>query len=302
MSDDAYGGKVSLGLDVGATTVKGAVVAGGGEILARHSVPTPSAGSSRDIEDAILSCVDQLRTASAFVSSIGLAAAGWIGPDRRSVVFSANFSAWQDEPLVDRLEQRTGLSVVMENDANAAAWGEFVFGAGVGATSMVAITLGSGVGGALIVNDQLVRGHHGGAGEIGHSVMITGGYPCACGRHGCMENYVSGRSINRRGQPVFGEADLHQLALRGDERAIELYREFGTYLGQGLANVMMLVNPQRVVISGGVAVAFDLFVDAAVTSMTAELGPHWRGLVPEFVVGQLGHDAGVLGAADLART
>lgn len=290
----------TVGLDVGATTVKGAVVAEGGAILARHSVATPSDGSSREIEEAIVDCVEALRAVSPVASAIGLAAAGWIGPDRRTVVFSANFGSWQNEPLVERLEARTGLPIVMENDANAAAWGEFIFGAGLGATSMAAVTLGSGVGGALIVNGELVRGHHGAAGEIGHSVMITDGHPCACGRRGCLENYVSGRSINGRARAVLGDADLYALAQAGDTRARQLYREFGVHLGGGLANVIMLVNPQRVVISGGVAVAFGLFAEAAVAAITAELGPHWRGLVPELVVGRLGNDAGILGAADLA--
>ena len=292
----------TLGLDVGATTIKGAAVSDSGTIMTRHTVPTPSEGSSADLEDAIVTCLKALRTIAPSADAVGLAVAGWIGADRRSVVFSANFPSWKEEPLVQRLEARVGLPVVMENDANAAAWGEFRFGAGAGTDSMAAITLGSGVGGALIVNGALVRGFQGAAGEIGHSVMITNGYPCNCGRSGCMENYVSGRSINRRALPVLSDQDLYPLALRGDERALALYTELGRYLGQGLANVVMLINPERVVVSGGVAEAFELFADAATEAMRVELGPSWRALVPEFAVGTLGSDAGCLGAADLARS
>jgi glucokinase len=292
----------TLGLDVGATTIKGAAVDDDGMILARHTEYTPSEGTSREIEDAIVRCVEILRDEVPTARAVGLAAAGWIGADRRSVIFSANFPSWREEPLVEQLEARSGLPVVLENDANAAAWGEFRFGAGAGTNSMAAITLGSGVGGALVVNGALVRGFHGAAGEIGHSVMITDGYPCNCGRHGCMENYVSGRSINRRALPVLGDADLYALARAGDERALELYTEFGGYLGRGLANVAMLVNPERVVVSGGVAEAFDLFVEPAMAAMRAELGPAWQALAPTFAVGMLGSDAGRLGAADLARS
>ena len=162
--------------------------------------------------------------------------------------------------------------------------------------------MGSGVGGALIVNRALVRGFQGAAGEIGHSVMITGGHPCNCGRRECMENYVSGRSIQRRVAPIIGDRDLFALARAGDDRALALYSELGGYLGRGLANVAMLVNPERVVVSGGAAEAFDLFVDATVEAMREELGPSWQALVPEFVVGTLGSDAGRLGVADLARS
>lgn len=294
---------INLGVDVGATSVKGAAVGADGQVLARCVVSTPSEGTSAEIVDAIVAGVATLRETAGDADAVGLAAAGWIGADRRSVVYSANFPSWRSEPLVERIEQRTGLPVVLENDANAAAWGEFRFGAGAGTTSMAAITLGSGVGGALIVNGALLRGHRGAAGEIGHSVMITGGYPCSCGRHGCLENYVSGRSVNRRSVPVLGAgADLLALARDGDQRALELYRELGRFLGQGLANVAMLADPERVVISGGVADAFDLFVDDTVTAMRDELGPHWADLVPDVVAGTLGADAGTLGAADLART
>jgi glucokinase len=291
----------TIGLDVGATTIKGAAVDQSGAVVSRHTVPTPSEGTSLEIENAIMACLDALRADAPTAVAVGLAAAGWIQADRRTVVFSANFPSWKDEPLVDRLEQRSGFPVILENDANAAAWGEFRFGAGAGTESMVAITLGSGVGGAVIVNGGLLRGFHGAAGEIGHSVMVTNGYPCNCGRRGCMENYVSGRSINRRAQPVVGDHDLHELARAGDARALSLYTELGGHLGRGLANVVMLVNPQRVVISGGVAAAFDLFADAAAEAMRLELGPSWSGLVPEFAVGTLGSDAGRLGAADLAN-
>lgn len=289
----------TLGLDVGATSIKGAVVEDGGTIRQRASRPTPSEGTSEEIAAAIAGCIDELR-AEAQPAAVGLAAAGWVAADRRTVVFSANFPAWHDEPLAQRIEQLVGLPVVLENDANAAAWGEFRFGAAADATSMAAITLGSGVGGALIVDGALVRGHQGAAGEIGHSVMITAGYPCACGRQGCAENYVSGRSVNRRARETLGERDLYAAARAGDARALQAYGELGRYLGIAIADTVMLVNPQRVVVGGGVTDAYDLFVDAAIASLRAELGPSWAALTPEFAVAVLGVDAGTLGAADLA--
>jgi glucokinase len=290
-----------IGLDVGATTVKGAVVDESGRLLRRSQVSTPADGSSVEIEDAIIACIDQLRGDLADLGGIGLAAAGWVSADQRTMVFSANFPAWHHEPIADRITDRAGLPVVLDNDANAAAWAEFRFGAGSRAHSMAAVTLGSGVGGALVVNGQLVRGFHGAAGEIGHCVMITDGYPCACGRRGCMENYVSGRSVNRRARPTMGDRDLYVAARSGDQLALTLYTELGGFLGRGLANLVMLVNPELIVISGGVADAFDLFETAATAAMSAELGPSWSALVPVFSAATLGTEAGILGAADLAQ-
>lgn len=290
---------LAVGVDVGATTVKAAAVGAAGAIAAFAERPTPD--SSAEIDECILDLVASLRDRCGPPLGLGVGTPGWTSADRRHVIYSPNLP-WRNDPIADRLEQALQLPVVLENDANAAAWGEYRFGAGRDCTSIVLVTLGSGVGGAIVIDDTLIRGHHGCAGELGHALRETNGRPCECGRRGCMENYVSGRALVRRAVEVLGpDADPHRAALDGDPRAVAVYAEFGEHLGRGLADDVMLVDPQLVVIGGGVAVSFAQFAPAARRALDDELGPNWRGIAPSIVVAQLGPDAGRIGVADLAR-
>lgn len=290
---------LAVGVDVGATTVKAAAVGAAGDVAASLERPTP--GSGAEIDECILDLVGSLSDAYGPPLGLGIGTPGWTSGDRRHVVYSPNLP-WRNDPIADRLEQALQLPVVLENDANAAAWGEYRFGAGRGSTSIVLVTLGSGVGGAIVIGDTLIRGHHGCAGELGHALRETNGRPCECGRRGCMENYVSGRVLVRRAAEVLGpDTDLHRAALDGDPRAVDVYVEFGEHLGRGLADDVMLLDPQFVVIGGGVALSFEQFAPATRRALDDELGPNWQGIAPSIVVAELGSDAGRIGVADLAR-
>lgn len=292
-------GSPTVGVDVGATTIKAALVSAGGELLTTSRRPTP-VDDPVAIDAAIVATVADVASA-VVIGAVGVGTPGWTSSDRRTVVYSPNLP-WRNEPLADRLADHLGVRVVLENDANAAAWGEFRYGAGRGVDSLVALTLGSGVGGSVIVNGALVRGAHGCAGEIGHCRQETGGRPCACGRQGCNENYASGRALTRRGVEAIGaDTDLFTAATAGDADALAVYREFGTYVGRALADPVLITNPGLVVIGGGVADAFGLFGAVAAEALVAELGPNWAGIAPPLVPAVLGGDAGMIGAADLAR-
>lgn len=287
---------VSYGIDIGATSIKGAAVDRDGRELASFTIDTPVT-SSAELEDAIVACFDRIHSAFPGGVSVGLGAPGWVDSDRKIVHYSPNLP-WRDESLADRISARINLPVVVENDANAAAWAEYRFGAGRGASQMVAITLGSGVGGALIIEGNLIRGHQGLAGELGHCPATTDGYPCVCGRKGCLENYASGRALARRS--VFdGTGSLMDAAARGDQTALAEYRRMGADLGRALASTVLVLNPEVVVICGAVADAFNYFAPSIKESLRENLGS-WSQSCPRIVPAQLGQTAGRIGAASLA--
>jgi len=292
---------VAYGVDVGATSIKSAAVGADGGVLGECEIETPDADVAA-LERAVLDAVETVRAGCPGGTAVGIGVPGWAAADRRVVRYTPNLP-WRDEPLADRIERATGLSAFVENDANAAAWAEFRFGSGRAVDSMVMLTLGSGVGSAIVVGGRLVRGGTGRAGEIGHCVIETGGRPCACGRVGCMENYASGRALNR-GVPaaVTAERTLSELAGAGDERALAAYREYGEHIGRGLADVVLTLDPELIVFGGGVSDSFERFGPAVVEALTDELGPHWGQAVPVVRRAELGPAAGRIGAADLART
>lgn len=291
---------LTYGVDVGATSVKAAAVMPDGRIIAESLLPTP-ADSTDEVIRTIERSLTMVRDEAPDGVALGVGIPGWTSADRRTVVYSPNLP-WRDESLADHLETIVGLPVVLENDANAAAWAEYRFGAAKSARSMIALTLGSGVGGAIIAEGALWRGAQGSAGEIGHCVVVTEGLPCACGRNGCLENYGSGRSLDRDAADAFGTGvNLQNAAAEGDETARLLFDRYGTRVGRGLANACLLVNPELIVIGGGVSGAFEWFVEPLRRALQNELGPHWFGVAPEIVPAGFGEAAGRVGAADLAR-
>jgi glucokinase len=236
-------------------------------------------------------------------------------------MFAPNL-AWRDEPLRADLEKRIGLPVVVENDANAAAWGEFTFGAGEDAMDSLLVTVGTGVGGGIVMNGELHRGTFGVAAEIGHMRVVPGGRICGCGNRGCWEQYASGTALVRdtRSQARQGSLIARSLLDRaggdveritgplitaaardGDEFAREQLAALGRWLGEGIASLAAILDPGVVIIGGGVSEAGELLLDPIRASFKANLtGRHYR---PELDVraALLGNKAGMLGAADLAR-
>ncbi len=310
---------LTIGVDVGGTKVAAGVVDEAGVVLARHRQPTPSA-SPADVEDVIASCVAQLRQQHD-VRAVGIGAAGFISADRSTVMVAPNL-AWRAEPLRDAVAARIGLPVVVENDANAACWAEYRFGAGRGQHHLVMITVGTGIGGGIVLDGHLYRGRYGAAAEFGHMRVSDSGRRCGCGQHGCWEQYCSGRALlheareiadvqrgyGRRllelggGRPEGIQAiEVTQAAREGDSAALDCFQEIGTWLGQGLADIAAALDPSAFVIGGGVADAGELLLGAARRVFAERLTgtrhrPHAAVLLAE-----LGNDAGLVGAADLAR-
>lgn len=309
----------SIGVDIGGTKVAAGVVSEGGQLLHRVQRPTPS-HSPEAVEDAIVEVVAQLSGMSS-VGAVGIGAAGWVDSEQALVRFSPHL-AWRNEPLKARLSQRIPYPVIVDNDANAAAWAEYRYGAGQGSKVMVCLTLGTGIGGAIIINGRLFRGRYGMAGEFGHATIVPDGHWCPCGNRGCWEQYASGnalvrdaKALMREGSPraagllrvVDGDIDrlvgpdVTAAAVAGDGLAIDLIADVGTWLGRGLANVAAELDPDLFVIGGGVSAAGDLLLRPAQDAFARTLTG--RGFRPpaDIVLAAFRNDAGLIGAADLAR-
>ncbi|MEU3025394.1 ROK family glucokinase [Nocardiopsis alba] len=316
-----YGRSLTIGVDVGGTKVAAGVVTPGGRVLARVRTQTPERSKSPEVvEDTIVSVVSELRRRYP-VRAVGVGAAGFVDERRSRVLFAPHLS-WREEPLRDALAVRLGLPVVVENDANASAWAEVRAGAGRGVDDVVVVNLGTGIGGAIVSDGVLRRGRYGLAGEFGHMMVVPGGHRCECGNRGCWEQYASGNALTREArelvaaespvaealrQEVGGDPALitgplvSDLARKGDRACRELMEEAGTWLGVGLANLAAAFDPELFVIGGGVSEAGGLLLDPARRAF--EKGLTGRGYRPEARVeaAALGNEAGLIGAADLAR-
>lgn len=315
---------LAIGIDIGGTKVSGGVVDEQGGVAHRARRDTPHRSTSPAVvEDTIVECVEELlaRVDPADVVAVGVGAAGFVSEDRATVLFAPHL-AWRNEPLRGRLEGRIPRPVTVDNDANAAAWAEYTFGAARGESHVVVITLGTGIGGALIVDGQVQRGRYGIAGEFGHMQVVPGGTRCECGNRGCWEQYASGnalvreaRAMIRAGSPVVADlvarvgGDVTALngpviteaAREGDPTARELIAEIGDWLGVGMANLAAAFDPALFVIGGGVSAADELLLGPAREAFRRQLPG--RGYRPEgrIVRARLGADAGLIGAAELAR-
>jgi glucokinase len=309
----------AIGVDIGGTKIAAGVVDAEGEIIATTTRTTPATDAAL-IEAAVADAVAELRAGHEVVG-VGVGAAGFVGADRRTVKFAANL-AWRQHPLADELEKLTGLPVVVENDANAAGWAEYRFGAATTARHMLMVTVGTGLGGAIVLDGQLVRGSAGFAGEIAHMTAVPDGQWCGCGRKGCLEQYTAGTALVRsaRRRASAGDAQMGpllqaaggdrkqidgpmitRLAQQGDPGSIELIAEIGRWLGMGMASISTLLDPEVIVVGGGVAAAGDLLLEPAREAYAANLtARNHRPLAP-FRLAGMGNRAGIVGAADLAR-
>jgi glucokinase len=310
---------LTVGVDVGGTKIAGGVVDDHGKILATARRESPA--TKRDaIEQAIQDIVIELRQ-SYDIEAVGIGAAGFVDVRRANVLFAPNL-AWRDEPIKSDLERRTGLPVVVENDANAAAWGEFTFGAGEDVADSLLVTVGTGVGGGIVLNGELHRGAFGVAAEIGHIRVVPGGRLCGCGNRGCWEQYSSGTALVREAREQVAEGSLiakglldradgkvesitgpliTEAARDGDEFAIEQLASLGQWLGEGIATLTAVLDPAVVVIGGGVSEAGDLLLEPIRAHFRSSLtGRNYRPAL-EIRQAVLGNKAGMMGAADLAR-
>ncbi|MER6997753.1 ROK family glucokinase [Streptomyces sp. NPDC000410] len=309
---------LTIGVDIGGTKIAAGVVDEEGAILETHTVPTPQ--TAPGIVDAICAAVAGAGQGHE-IDAVGIGAAGYVDDKRATVLFAPNID-WRHEPLKDKVEQRTGLPVVVENDANAAAWGEYRFGAGQGHEDVICITIGTGLGGGIIIGNKLRRGRFGVAAEFGHVRVVPDGLLCGCGSQGCWEQYASGRALVRyarqranatpeRAQILLGLGDgtpagiegkhISAAARQGDPVAMDSFRELARWVGAGLADLASLFDPSAFIVGGGVSDEGDLVLDPIRKSFRRWLvGSQWRPHA-QVLAAQLGNKAGLVGAADLAR-
>ncbi|NGP07681.1 ROK family protein [Rhodococcus sp. 14C212] len=310
--------RLTIGIDVGGTSIRAAVVDGTGSVVDTVRAPTPHSG--RALEDALDRTVTHLAGRNE-VTAVGLAVAGFLTADRRVVRFAPHLP-WADVPVAERMSARIGLPVVLEHDANAAAWAEYRFGAAAGVRTTVLVAIGTGIGAALLLEGVLFRGAHGIAPELGHLQVVPDGRPCACGKRGCWERYCSGTALvdtaiellaagPDRSSPLTRDVAADPGALTGrriagaaqdgDPLAVAAMAEFARWLGLGLAMVADLYDPELVVIAGGVSGSASLFLDDARGHYAAALTGRGHRPLARVRAAHLGDAAGLVGAADLAR-
>ena len=299
---------------MGGTKIAAGVVTPEGTILKETRYPTPA--SPKRLVESIARAVLEVKEGFE-VGGACLAVAGLILSQENRVVFSPNLHAVENIPLKDELEPRIGVPLTVENDANAAAWGEFRFGAGSEVDHLVFVTLGTGVGGGVISHGVLLRGAQGAGGELGHVTIQATGPRCACGNRGCLEALASGTAISRCARELASEKpnsalgrlaaerkilgeDVTRLAREGDELALSVLEEAGRWLGIGLAGFVNIFNPEVVAVGGGVVAAGELILKAAREEVYLRARPPSRDLA-EIKEASLGSESGVLGAAALAR-
>jgi glucokinase len=312
---------LTIGVDVGGTKVAGGVVDEHGNVVASNRRDTP-AEDHAGTRDTIVEVAAELARQYPEAIAIGIGAAAWIDAAGSTVLFAPNL-AWRDEPLRDYVTKAVGLPTVLENDANVAAWAEFRFGAARDADdSMVMITVGTGIGGGIVLNGSLWRGANGIAGELGHIQSVPDGHPCGCGRLGCLEQYASGKALLRFGRAgARQEPDRARLLLElaggdpnaitgqqvtkaaqeGDEVARDAFTQIGYWLGVAMADLAQIFDPQVLVVGGGVIEAGDLLMGPTERTYRDQLAQRGRFPVAELKAAETGNTAGVVGAADLAR-
>lgn len=308
----------SIGIDIGGTKIAGALVDETGAIVRETRVPTPVEDPSA-LVDAVVEVVNDLKSGHEVLGA-GVAMAGFIDAAQSSVIYGTNFG-WKNYPLKTEIEAKLDIPVIIENDANAAAWAEYRFGAGQGHQHMVMLTLGTGVGGAVIVDGRMLRGGFGVAGELGHMRVVPNGVECGCGQFGCIESYASGTALVRTARELVASGDpagarlaelaasageltgvqVYEAIVEGDPGARNLLADVGSWTGQAIASLSAILDPEIVVIGGGVSAAGELLLGSIREAYrkhmpAAGFRPELKIVTAEFV-----NDAGVVGAADLAR-
>jgi glucokinase len=310
----------TIGIDVGGTKVLGGVVSQEGEILATARRDTPREGG-RALTETIADVAIELSKQFP-VESIGVSAAGFISSDRQTILATPNIAGWNGVNLDQELTKIIGKRIVLENDANSAAWGEFKFGAGRGRKDLMMLTLGTGVGGGLILAGSVFRGAFGIGSELGHIRIVPDGHLCGCGIRGCLEQYASGSALMRHArEAISASPDLaRNLLARGDGTleglkghhiteaardedpvALAAFNTMASYLGAGIASLCAVIDPSCIVLGGGVIDAGEIFLAPtrkAALSLIPFSGKH---PYPEIVPAELGNNAGLVGVADLSR-
>ncbi len=311
---------VTIGIDIGGTKVLGGVVDENGKILATHREATPKEGGVALTTTIANVAKVLLRDHDAV--AMGVSAAGFVSSDRETMLATPNISGWNGVNLKNELGKLIDLPIVIENDANAAAWGEAVFGAGVGEAQMMMITVGTGIGGGAVIEGKLHRGAYGIAAEFGHLRVVPEGHLCGCGARGCFEQYASGNALMRhvreainaspdaahnllaRGDGTIAGLSGHHItdaARDGDPIALAGFNTTAQWLGAGIASLSVLFDPACVVIGGGVIDAGEILLAPTRVALERYMPFSGKHPTPRIVAATLGNDAGLVGAASLAR-
>jgi len=311
---------LTVGVDVGGTKVLGGVVDATGKVLATSRRDTPREGGyalTKTIAEVSLELMQEYS-----ITSVGVSAAGFVSSDRKTMLATPNIADWNGAQLDVELTKLIGLPVVIENDANAAAWGEAKFGAGRNQAQMIMLTIGTGVGGGIVINNELYRGAFGIAAEFGHLRVVPEGHLCGCGARGCLEQYASGSALRRHAREAIsaspdlarnllarGDGTIDGLtgqaitdaAREGDAVALAAFQTTAQHLGAGIASLAVLLDPSCVVIGGGVIDAGEILLAPTREAMKRYMPFAGKHPYPEIVAAELGNEAGLVGAADLAR-
>ena len=310
----------TIGIDVGGTKVLGGVVSASGEILINARRDTPREGG-KALTQTIADVANELLSKYP-VESIGVSAAGFISSDRQTILATPNIAGWNGVNLERELTEILGKRIVLENDANAAAWGEFKFGAGRGRKDLMLLTLGTGVGGGLILDGSLFRGAFGIGAELGHMRIVPDGHLCGCGVRGCLEQYASGSALMRHAREAIsaspdiarnllarGNGTLEGLkgehiteaAREGDPVALAAFNTMASYLGAGIASLCAVIDPSCIVLGGGVIDAGEIFLGPTREAALRLIPFSGKHPYPEIIAAELGNSAGLVGVADLSR-
>ena len=310
----------TIGIDVGGTKVLGGVVDAAGKIVVDARRDTPREGGTA-LTQTIADVAKDLM-AQYSVESVGISAAGFVSSDRKTMLATPNIAGWNGVDLDAQLTALIGLPVVIENDANAAAWGEAAFGAGRGHDHLLIVTVGTGIGGGIVVNGDLYRGGFGTAAEIGHMRVVPEGHLCGCGARGCFEQYGSGNALMRHAREAIaaspdiarnllsrGDGTIEGLtgkaitdaAREGDAVALAAFNTTAQWLGAGIASLSVVLDPECVVIGGGVIDAGEILLKPTREALERSMPFAGKHPYPEIIAAQLGNEAGLVGVADLAR-
>ncbi|MGC4174154.1 ROK family glucokinase [Demequina sp.] len=312
----------AVGVDIGGTKIAVGVVDEHGTILAKTKRKTNPADPA-SIDAAIADAVAELASEHEF-HAVGLAAAGFVSSDRKRVLFAPNI-AWREYPLAQKVATAIGrldVAVVVENDANAAGWAEYAYGSGASAKNMAMLTIGTGLGAAIVADGVMLRGAYGFAAELGHLRVVPDGEPCGCGQRGCWEQYASGSALTREARRAAAEhpkraaalieaaggdpaaitgPEITKLAFEGDEFSVGQLAELGRWIGEGCASLAAVLDPELFVVGGGVIGAGDLLLDPARDAYASHLSAKGHRTTAPIVAASMGNDAGIVGAAALAR-
>ena len=315
-------GQYTIGIDLGGTNIKAGILAGDGKLIYRCSIATEAAHGFEHVFARLVQlvddCVESANLSRSEIAAIGYGTPGPMSHNEGIIHASPNLPGWKNIPLRSRFSEATGLPVTLENDANVAAYGEFVAGAGQGTDNMVMLTLGTGIGGGIILNGQLHRGAFDNAAEIGHTIAVANGRPCPCGQLGCLERYGSANAVAERYVEALAagatsplksrveagvklrSVDIARAAEDGDELALRIWDETCQHLAIACVDIQHLLNPEMVVFGGGLIGAGD--------QLLTPIREHFKKQSwsiakdhPRIELATLGDDAGIIGAAALAR-